>query len=148
MAIFEASPTRESDLFKGVSQRVMNDIGKMGEEMTFDEGTTIFKADDDAHFLYELVEGTVDIVISEKENLHFVVDRPGEIFGWSALVEPYVYTGTATCMSKTRVVRLSRDAIENVVKRHPDEGLVVYKHLAGIIAQRLRTAYQYIYKRD
>jgi len=44
------------------------------------------------------------------------------------------------------VIRIRRDVIENVVKRHPEEGLIIYKHLVGIVAQRLRSAYQYIYR--
>ena len=146
MSIMEASPTKESDLFKGVSQRVVSEIGKMGEEISFEKDSVIFKVDDEASYIYELVEGMVDILVSEKDNMHFLVIRPGEIFGWSALVEPYVYTATAQCTTDTKVIRIDRDSIETVVKRHPAEGLMIYKHLAGIIGQRLRSAYQYIYR--
>lgn len=146
MPIMEASPTKESDLFRGVSQRIIAGIGKMGEEMVFKREDIIFSTDENASAIYEMVEGEVDIVVLEKENMHFVVKRPGEIFGWSALVEPYVYTATAKCLKVTRVIRVGRDVIENVVKRHPEEGLIIYKHLTGIVAQRLRSAYQYIYR--
>ncbi len=146
MPIMEASPTKESDLFKGVSQRIISEIGRMGEEVTFKRDEVIFSTDESASFIYEMVEGEVDIVVLEKENMHFIVKRPGEIFGWSALVEPYVYTATARCLAVTKVIRIARDVIENVVKRHPGEGLVIYKHLTGIVAQRLRSAYQYIYR--
>ncbi len=146
MSIMEASPTKEFDLFKGVSQRVVAEIGKLGEEVTFNRDEVIFTADEAGSGFYELVEGEVDIVVLEKENMHFIVKRPGEIFGWSALVEPYVYSATARCITPAKVIRIRRDVIENVVKRHPEEGLIIYKHLVGIVAQRLRSAYQYIYR--
>jgi CRP-like cAMP-binding protein len=146
MSIMEASPTKESDLFKGVSQRVIGEIGKLSEEVLFEKDFVIFSTDDEAPYIYELVEGTVDIVVSEKDNMHYSVVRPNEIFGWSALVEPYVYTATARCITKVKVIRIARDAIEDTVKRHPAEGLIIYKHLAGLIGQRLRSAYQYIYR--
>jgi len=148
MSIMEASPTRESDLFKGVSQRVISEIGKSSEEASFEKDSIIFKVDTEAAYIYELVEGEVDIVILEQENMHFKVVKPGEIFGWSALVEPYVYTATARCMADTKIIRISRDSIESAVKRHPEEGLIIYKHLTGIIAYRLRNAYQYIYRQQ
>ena len=92
MSIMEASPTKESDLFKGVSQRVIGEIGKKSEELFFEKDSIIFKVDEDAAYVYELAEGTVDIVVSEKDNMHYSIMRPNEIFGWSALVEPlYVY---------------------------------------------------------
>lgn len=146
MSIMEASPTKEFDLFKGVSQRIIAEIGKLGEEVSFSRDEIIFTADEPGSCIYELVEGEVDIVVLEKENMHFIVKRPGEIFGWSALVEPYVYSATARCITPARAIRIRRDVIENVVKRHPEEGLIIYKHLVGIVAQRLRSAYQYIYR--
>ena len=148
MSIMEASPTKEFDLFKGVSQRVIAEIGKMGEEVSFERDDVIFRADEPGSSFYELVEGEVDIVVLEKENMHFIVKRPGEIFGWSALVEPYVYSATARCLAPTKVIRIGRDIIENEVKRHHEEGLIIYKHLIGIVAQRLRSAYQYIYRQQ
>lgn len=146
MPIMEASPTKESDLFKGVSQRVIAEIGKMAEEITFKKDSVIFRTDEEAPYIYELAEGVVDIIVLEKDNMHFSVIRPGEIFGWSALVEPYVYIAMANCVTDVKVIRIARDSIENVVKRHPAEGLMIYKHLAGIIGNRLRSAYQYIYR--
>jgi CRP-like cAMP-binding protein len=146
MSIMEASPAKESDLFKGVSQRVLGEIGKLSEEVVFEKDLVIFRTDEDASCIYELAEGIVDIVVSEKDNMHYSIMRPNEIFGWSALVEPYVYTATARCITKVKVIQIARDAIEDTVKRHPAEGLIIYKHLAGIIGQRLRSAYQYIYR--
>ncbi len=148
MSIMEASPTKESDLFKGASQRIMNEIGRGAEEIGFSEDAVIFSLDEPGMFIYELVEGAVDIVVSEKDSIHYSIIRPGEIFGWSAFVEPYVYTATARCTTPVRVIRIARDSIEDVVKRHPAEGLIIYKNLAGIIGERLKSAYQYIYRQQ
>jgi CRP-like cAMP-binding protein len=146
MAIMEASPTKESDLFKGVSNRVIGEIGRQGAELVFEPDTLIFKTDDEASAIYELVEGTVDIMVLEREHVHYTVTRPGEIFGWSALVEPYVYTATARAATMVKAIGIDRGAIEAVVTRHPAEGLIIYKNLASIIGQRLKSAYQYIYR--
>jgi CRP-like cAMP-binding protein len=146
MAIMEASPTQESDLFKGVSNRVIGEIGRGAVELVFEPDTLICKTDDEASTIYELVEGTVDIMVLEKEHVHYTVMRPGEIFGWSALVEPYVYTATARATTLVKVIGINRDIIEATVTRHPAEGLIIYKNLAGIIGQRLKSAYQHIYR--
>jgi CRP-like cAMP-binding protein len=122
MSIMEASPAKESDLFKGVSQRVLGEIGKLSEEVVFEKDLVIFRTDEEASYIYELAEGIVDIVVSEKDNMHYSIMRPNEIFGWSALVEPYVYTATARCITKVKVIQIARDAIEDTVKRHPAEG--------------------------
>ena len=146
MSIMEASPAKESDLFKGVSSRVMAEIGRGASEVIFEPDTLIFKVDDEASIIYELVEGTVDIMVLEQEHMQYTVVRPGEIFGWSAMVEPYVYTGTARAATVVKAIRIERNAIEATVTRHPAEGLIIYKNLAGIIGQRLKSSYQHIYR--
>ncbi len=135
---------QESELFKGVSQRVINEIGKTCEELTYKKDSTIFNAGEEARDLYELVDGNVDIVMPERSVVHLTATRAGQIFGWSALVEPYLYTASAKCTTDTKVIRISKDSIESTIKRHPEEGLAVLQHLAGIIAKRLRKAYKYI----
>ena len=146
MAIMEASPTQESVLFKGVSNRVIGEIGRGAAEVVFEPDTVIFKSDDEASTIYELVEGTVEIMVLEKEHMQFTVARPGEIFGWSAMVEPYVYTATARAATRVKAIGITRDIIEATVTRHPAEGLIIYKNLAGIIGQRLKSSYQHIYR--
>jgi CRP/FNR family cyclic AMP-dependent transcriptional regulator len=133
---------KESDLFKGVSQRVITRIGSGSEEETFKKGAVVFRAGSKADYLYVLVNGNVDVTVQRGEKARFVVDRPGEVFGWSALVGPYTYTATATCSNETSVIKVPRDLIEHAVIEHPEEGLAIFKNLTGIIAQRLRFAYQ------
>jgi CRP-like cAMP-binding protein len=133
----------EADLFKGVSQRFITRIANGAEEQTCEKNSIIFKRGEEASNFYVLASGDVHIDIgamSEEETL--AIDRPGEVFGWSALVEPYRYTATARCIKDTKVIKVSRDLLETAIKEHPDEGLAVLKNLTAIIAGRLRYAYQ------
>lgn len=133
---------KEADLFSGVSQRVITKIGQNSEEENFKKGAIIFREGDPAGSFYVLGEGEVDIMAGKREVIHFTVGKPGEVFGWSALVEPYRYTATAQCSEDTKVIKISRDLVEQVIREHPEEGLMILKHLTGIIAQRLRYAYR------
>jgi len=146
MMIVEA--IEESDLFKGVSSAFMDEIGRAGEIRNCKRDAVVFKAGEKARFVYQLLEGQIDIMMAEKEIIHFTVNRPGEIFGWSALVEPYVYTATAKCKADSRVVRISRDSIEAIILQYPSDGLALLRHLTSIISQRLRHAYLYIYSKE
>ena len=136
---------QEAELFRGVSDRVLAEIANEGEELTFEAGTTLFDAGEDARHIYELVEGSVDLIMLEKHIVHLTVSRTGQIFGWSALVDPYTRTATAKCTSQTKVIKMSRDSIEKAIERHPHEGLAILKNLTRIIAARLRNAYTYIH---
>ena len=131
----------ESDLFKGVSQRFITRIANGAEELDYKKNSVIFKRGEEASCFYVLATGDVHIEIGETEET-LAVNRPGEVFGWSALVEPYRYTATAKCVRDTRAIRISRDLVESAIKEHPSEGLAVLKNLTGIIAGRLRYAYR------
>lgn len=146
MMIVEA--IEESDLFKGVSTEFLNKIGQIGEIRNFKRDSVICMANEKARYIYQLVYGQIDIMLAEKEVIHFTVNRPGEIFGWSALVEPYIYTATAKCKSDVRVLRISRDSLEKIIIQHPTDGLAILRHLTSIISQRLRHAYLYIYSKE
>ncbi|MGD0230301.1 MAG: cyclic nucleotide-binding domain-containing protein [Syntrophorhabdales bacterium] len=132
----------ESDLFKGVSQRFITRIANGAEEQAYKRGSTIFTRGETATHFYVLAAGDVHIEIGETEKATLAISRPGEVFGWSALVEPYTYTATARCPKETKVIRVSRDIVEAAIKEHPAEGLAILKNLTGIIAGRLRYAYR------
>ena len=131
----------ESDLFKGVSQRFITRIAHGAEEETHKKDSVIFKRGEEAAHFYVLAAGDVHIEIGATEET-LAINRPGEVFGWSALVAPYRYTATAKCVRDVRVIKISRDLVEAAITEHPGEGLAVLKNLTGIIADRLRYAYQ------
>ena len=136
---------QEADLFQGVSRGVLQEIVNEGEEVTFEEGAIIFDEGEDSRHIYELIEGSVDLIMLKKEIVHLTVSRTGQIFGWSALVHPYTRTARAKCTAPARVIRLSSDSIERIIKDHPHEGLIILRNLSRIIADRLRDAYTYIH---
>lgn len=136
---------KESELFKGVTTRVLTDIAKGCEEMAFSKGETIFSKGEKSQDVYELIEGGVDLAALESSVVHLTVSRNGQIFGWSALVEPYSRTATAICAADTRVIRIPRETVERAIEKHPHEGISILKNLLGIIRDRLQLAYSYIY---
>ena len=75
--------------------------------------------------------------------MHFLVFYPGEIFGWSALVQPHRYLAHAGCVTDCTVSKVPRQAIDDIVKEYPTDGLLIYKNLASVTAERLIAAYRY-----
>jgi len=131
----------ESDLFKGASQRFITRIANGAEEQNCKKDSVIFSRGERASHFYVLAAGDVHIEIGATEET-LAIKRPGEVFGWSALVEPHTYTATARCVQDTKVIKISRDLVEAAIQEHPGEGLAVLKNLTAIIARRLRYAYQ------
>jgi CRP-like cAMP-binding protein len=97
---------KESDLFRGVSQRFITKIANNSDEESFNKNSVIFKTGEKATHFFVLAEGAIDISLGKRESAHMSVSKPGEIFGWSALVEPYIYTANAKATKDTKVIKI------------------------------------------
>jgi CRP-like cAMP-binding protein len=60
-----------------------------------------------------------------------------EAFGWSALVEPHVYTSSARCLSNCQALAIRGDRLRGVMDDDPGLGYGLMKQLAELISIRL-----------
>jgi CRP-like cAMP-binding protein len=133
---------REIDLFKGIASHIIDEIAQLAVEEGYPKGTVIFKRGDFAESLYILEEGRVDLLIYGIKRFSFPLTHPGYVFGWSALVEPKLYTATAECIDECKVIKLDGTRLMHVFEKHPLEGLTIMKRLAGVVGMRLDKVYK------
>ena len=132
----------EIDLFKGIDPEVMEEIANICSEEEYTKDTVLFEKGEEAESLYILEQGTLNLVIKNGGSLIYGLTEPGEVFGWSSLVESGLYTASGVCATDTKVVKIEREKLERVFDRHPEVGFKVLKRLAGVISQRLSNAYR------
>jgi len=132
---------QEADLFKGLSQEVINAIGAIGTEKSYEKGDFPFKVDDPADYFYILMEGRVRLSVGEEGHITYTLDHPGEAFGWSSLVDRTSYTGSVECLEPTKLIKLQKEKLIKIFEKDPSSGLIFFKRLAGLIAQRLINSY-------
>ncbi len=135
---------KEAEIFKGIPSHVINEIAEHITVERFPAGHVLFEKGKFADTLYILEDGAIDISVRGKKTLSLPVNEPGEMFGWSALVEPNEYTATAQCVKESKVIKVDGELLARVFERHPSEGLTVMKRLAGVVASRLVSSYQEI----
>jgi len=133
---------RETDLFSGTASHIIDEIAALAVEETHPAGHVFFRRGDPADSVYILEEGAVDIRISEAGLMSFPLSSSGDVFGWSALVEPNRYTASAECLKESRVIRIDGGMLMRLFERHPAEGLRVMRRLCGLIASRLSESYR------
>lgn len=134
----------EVELFKGISSHFINEIASHAEEYVFPAGHVLCRKGDFADYLYILQEGEIDISIQGQKGFSSSVNRPGQLFGWSAIVEPTCYTATAKIIRESKVIRIDGDLLLRLFEKYPSEGLTVMRRLSGVIASRLVKCYQEI----
>jgi CRP/FNR family cyclic AMP-dependent transcriptional regulator len=135
---------KEVEIFRDLGPAFMGEIAKQAHEEFYEAGHILFNNGDPAENLYILRQGRVKLFIQEGGSINIIVDKAGGIFGWSALVEPNVYTASAQCEEPTRVIRIKRSHIEEIFQKSPREAYLVMKRLAGVVGLRLVNSYKEI----
>ncbi len=127
--------------FAGLSEAELRSLSIIADEVSFQRGDFIFREDTSAQALHLLLDGWVDIVIkaaARTERCELVTTlTAGDILGWSALVEPYVYTASAVCASPVSVIEFKgRDLLALFEIDLRLCGLIM-KKVCRVIADRL-----------
>ena len=135
---------KSSEFFGGLETGYLKKVGNLCRGGSYQEGEMIFKEGDEAKEIYVLVDGRVALEMEVRP----VPSRPGiptavemvtqgETLGWSALVEPCVYTLSARCITSCRVLAIKGDMLRKVMADDVGLGYELMKRLTKIISSRL-----------
>lgn len=134
----------EAGLFKGIASHIINEIAGIATEESYPAGHVIFEKDDIADYLYILEEGEVKITFPGKNPVTFQVEKSGHMLGWSAMMDPSIYTAKGECVKESKLIKIDGGRLTRIFENHPSEGLLVIRRLAGVISARLINCYQEI----
>ena len=131
---------KKLDLFVGLMDLELEAISEISEIAEYPRGTVIFKEGDEAASLYVLIEGNVALNFEVGRNREVIVHSVGygQAFGWSALVQPYLFTASARCTNNSRVLTIDRKRLRKLFELDCHMGFVIMEKLAGLVSNRLR----------
>ncbi len=131
--------------FGVLSHEQLNKIAVITEEVNIPAGTNLFEECQLADYLYLLISGNVDLSYKSVDDFHpetakvFHVGEinPGEVFGVSALLEPYEYNATAHISKNSRVLKIDASSLRAQLKADPELGYIFMYEIAKAIVERL-----------
>lgn len=105
---------RRYPFFGFLDEAQLRAVAMLCEDIEVDEGMLVFDTDKPADVLCLLVEGNLDlyyIVIDHddpkvKKEFFLSEFSPGDVFGISSMIEPYIYTASARASTASRVVKM------------------------------------------
>jgi CRP/FNR family transcriptional regulator, cyclic AMP receptor protein len=120
-------------------------ISIIAEEETFNSGEEIFQERNPAESLYLLEEGSIDLYFTVVDNFHpelrkeFSVGEinPGEPFGISALIEPYILTAAARVSSPSKVIKINASSLRSTMDTDPSLSCALMRKMAKAAIDRL-----------
>ena len=128
---------QQSDLLKGLSRDFVKEFMDTSTKESLEEGDLLFREGDKASHFYILLKGRVRLNIGGAGQMVYHVDRPGEAFGWSSLVDREAYSASAQCMVPTKLLIVGREEFQRIVEKDPRSGMIFYKRLAETVGERL-----------
>lgn len=133
---------RSVPFFAGVSSQTLHELAGISEERTFRVGEELWQPGDEAHWLYVVREGEIDISYVLQNGRKCIVDTVvgGELTGWSALLEPYRFTALAVARTAGWLLCIQAAAVRQLCERDPVLGYRLAMQVARAIASRLEGA--------
>jgi len=129
------------ELFEGLPEENLCFIATLCHEVTFPEKAIIFTLGLPAERIYLLLEGTVRLTVSatplSEPVTITVLNTPGQVLGWSAVISSGHYSSTAVAVTPVRAIAIEGQALMNYLVQDPCAGFEVMRRVAQVVSQRL-----------
>jgi CRP/FNR family cyclic AMP-dependent transcriptional regulator len=127
--------------------RFLHDMGPMHLEQIASisrtrevkKGEVIFRQGDPAQYVYLVAAGSVSLEICAAGAgcKQILTLAPGELLGWSSVLEQLSYTARARAVSDTRLVEINIEQLLALCDRDPKFGFALMRQVAIALAKRL-----------
>jgi len=132
------------DFFQGFSDEQIKKLADIANEESYRAGVQIYKKGDPAKKLYLLEGGKIVLAMetymgTARPPVQVTVDiiTKGDAMGWSAVIEPYVYTLGARCIDDSKAIAFDGDKLRELLNKDIKLGYAFMQATAKVIATRL-----------
>jgi len=147
---------RQHTFFTGLNADYKATLAKSAVEFSVDEGHYFFHEGDILDHFYLVLEGTVAIVIAipdrdevqtltrqltgnlKNRDVTVSIVRPGNIFGWSALIPPHKSTAGAKAQMSCQVTSFDCEELRPLCDEDHEFGHLMTQKAAQVIREGLR----------
>ncbi len=130
--------------FKGFTDEELKRLAGIATEESYKSGVQLWKKGDPANKAYFLEEGKVVLVMDaymgpQRPPMQVTVDivTKGDGMGWSAIVEPYLYTLGARCIDDSKVIAFDAVKLRRMFDEDSALGFKFMHATAKLVATRL-----------
>ena len=130
----------ESPVFKGLNQEQLELIAGCGSNVVFAAGERLFREGDQADTFFLVRHGLValDTDVPNREDVTVETIGPGEIVGWSWLLEPYRWHFSGRAVELGRAVQFDGVCLRKKCEEDPVLGYDLLSRFAQVLVNRLQ----------
>ena len=131
---------RRFTFFAGFSDEQLKQLAMAAREQPITAGEVLFTEGKHANNLYFVTEGEVEVLTGGngiQAGVAVSALPAGELLGWSAVIEPNLYTATARATRPSRVIVFAGADLDKLMSDDYFSSLLMRK-IAQVIGQRLK----------
>ena len=130
----------ESPVFTGLDQEQLELIAGCGSNVVFAAGERLFREGDQADTFFLVRHGLValDTDVPNRADVTVETVGPGEIVGWSWLLEPHRWHFTGRAVELVRAVQFDGVCLRKKCEEDPVLGYELLSRFAQVLVNRLQ----------
>ncbi|HEY6071874.1 MAG TPA: cyclic nucleotide-binding domain-containing protein [Anaerolineales bacterium] len=129
-------------LFEGFDSRQLEILQPLFEHYSCPSETVIFQQGGKADYLYLIIQGSALIQYKPYDGPPITLAKlkPGDAFGWSAVVGHPKYSSGIKSACSLEAVRISRANLVRLCREHPNTSSMILNRLANGVSGRWKDA--------
>jgi CRP-like cAMP-binding protein len=127
------------DFVKGLAPEARGYLAAIGELREYPPGTILFQEGKESYFVYLVLSGKVELEmrVPGVGPMPIQTVGPGELLGWSPVLQLGPMTATAQTLTRCRLVAFNVRRLLEVCEETPQLGLEFVRRTSATMAQRL-----------
>lgn len=134
----------EQPFFRGLSQAQLRALADSARQTWFESDELIFREGDTANRFYLIVAGKVALEAPDRNGRVVLLQTIGnsELLGWSWMFSSYIWHLHARAVEPTEAIFFYGTRLREVCETDHELGYEMFKRVAEVMMQRLRTTRQ------
>lgn len=134
MAI-ESKVLHDMPLFEDMDEDALHKISQLMNYTMVQEGEVLTQKGEAAQSFYVILTG--NYMVSFDDGRAFTLHEKGQIIGWSSIVSPFKYTGTAVALTRGEVFSMSSEDFRLLLQEDARISEKLMLKISAIISQRM-----------
>ncbi|HUP03129.1 MAG TPA: cyclic nucleotide-binding domain-containing protein [Bryobacteraceae bacterium] len=131
---------RSHGFTRGLTDAQLETLAALAHPITFDENEVILESGERSTYFYLLTEGSVAVEMRAPRYAVCVqAVEPGEIFGWSALLNQRDTVFQVRAREHSAALRLDGAALNAAFEVDPALGVEILRRTLGVVAGRVKS---------
>ncbi|MFO7748779.1 MAG: cyclic nucleotide-binding domain-containing protein [Desulfobacteraceae bacterium] len=124
------------DFFADLNQYELEECAAVFESRNVEVGEVLIEQGTPALTFFILLSGIYEVTFKVKEDHSIILDRKGEVMGWSTVVHPFYYIGTVKAKKSGEVLAISSRLFFELIQRDNALGEKIMKKIDKIASER------------